>query len=325
MTREALSELDAGLLWKFANVELTSGEVYNGQIVGIYNEAKFMWNPTEFSTISIFSCADSSVPFSQFSTSPGESNSVFTLSSANILTITLVEQPVDTVEYRIYVREHGHVFSHVPVEGEVWISRAWDSYHLWEDGRSNYAWDLGALNSQMMSYSHFGTRNTDFEVFGKQVILPMDGRVVTVVRNEIDNDPNLNAAVEIEDHENGSEVDLEEKPQNIVELEVGGEGSPFLLRLIHMKQNSIPMDINVGDMLTSGTVIGEAGNSGTTYVPHLHIVFGFTDMFGRFWSLPVDWANVKHRILLPYSHGYEYGPDHHHEYLYPKQGFCVSQ
>jgi len=325
MTREALSELDAGFLWKFANVELTSGEIYNGQIVGIYNEAKFMWNPTEFSKISIFSCADSSVPFSQFSTSPGESNSVFTLSSANILTITLVEQPVDTVEYRIYVREHGHVFSHVPVEGEVWISRAWDSYHLWEDGRSNYAWDLGALNSQMMSYSHFGTRNTDFEVFGKQVILPMDGRVVTVVRNEIDNDPNLNAAVEIEDHENGSEVDLEEKPQNIVELEVGGEGSPFLLRLIHMKQNSIPMDINVGDMLTSGTVIGEAGNSGTTYVPHLHIVFGFTDMFGRFWSLPVDWANVKHRILLPYSHGYEYGPDHHHEYLYPKQGFCVSQ
>lgn len=53
---------------------------------------------------------------------------------------------------------------------------------------------------------------------------------------EIDNDPNLNAAVEIEDHENGSEVDLEEKPQNIVELEIGGEGSPFLLRLIHMKQ-----------------------------------------------------------------------------------------
>jgi len=325
MTREALSELDAGLLWKFANVELTSGEIYTGQIVGIYNEAKFMWNPTEFSTISIFSCADSSVPFSQFSTSPGESNSVFTLSSANILTITLVEQPVDTVEYRIYLREHGHVFSHVPVEGEVWISRAWDSYHLWEDGRSNYAWDLGALNSQMMSYSHYGTHNTDFEVFEKQVILPMDGRVVTVVRNEIDNDPNLNAAVEIEDHENGSEVDLEEKPQNIVELEVGGEGSPFLLRLIHMKQNSIPMDINVGDILTSGTVIGEAGNSGTTYVPHLHIVFGFTDMFGRFWSLPVDWANVKHRILLPYSHGYEYGPDHHHEYLYPKQGFCVSQ
>ena len=48
--------------------------------------------------------------------------------------------------------------------------------------RSNYAWDLGALNSNMMSYSHYGTRNTDFEVFQKTVILPMDGKVVTVVR-----------------------------------------------------------------------------------------------------------------------------------------------
>lgn len=35
----------------------------------------------------------------------------------------------------------------------------------------------------MMSYENFGTRLTDFEVFGKSVILPMDGRVVTVVRS----------------------------------------------------------------------------------------------------------------------------------------------
>jgi len=250
---------------------------------------------------------------------------VFSLSSADIVSITLVHQPDTSVEYRSYVRSHGHVFSHVPVEGEVWISRAWDSYHTWEDGRSNYAWDMGALNNQMMSYAHFGTRNTDFEVFGKSIILPMNGRVVTVVRNEIDNEPNLNAAVEIEDHENGSEVDLEEKPHNMVEIEIGGEGSPFLLRLLHLKQDTIPLDIQVGDMLTAGTVIGEAGNSGTTYVPHLHVVFGYTDVSGRYWSLPVDWANVKHRILLPYSHGYEYGPYHQHEYLYPKHGFCVTE
>ena len=32
-------------------------------------------------------------------------------------------------------------------------------------------------------------------------------------------------------------MDLEEKPQNMVELEIGGEGSPFLLRLLHLKQN----------------------------------------------------------------------------------------
>ena len=126
--------------------------------------------------------------------------------------------------------------------------------------RSNYAWDLGALNSNMMSYSNYGTQNTDFEVFQKTVILPMNGRVVTLVREvhfsldcgnlkqihsfqEIDNDPDIDSAVELADHENGSGVDLEEKPQNMVELEIGGEGSPFLLRLLHLKQNSIPSDI----------------------------------------------------------------------------------
>ena len=51
----------------------------------------------------------------------------------------------------------------------------------------------------------------------------------------------------------------------------------------------------MGDALTAGTAIGEVGNSGTTYVPHLHVVFGFTNGSGRFWSLPVDWADVQHR------------------------------
>ena len=57
------------------------------------------------------------------------------------------------------------------------------SYHCSSiSNRSNYAWDLGALNSNMMSYSNYGTKNTDFEVFQKTVILPMNGRVVTLVR-----------------------------------------------------------------------------------------------------------------------------------------------
>ena len=62
---------------------------------------------------------------------------------------------------------------------------------------------------------------------------------------EVDNDPDINAAVEIEDHDNGSEVDLEEKPHNMVEVEIGGVGSPFLLRLLHLKQDTIPLDIQV--------------------------------------------------------------------------------
>ena len=38
-------------------------------------------------------------------------------------------------------------------------------------------------------------------MWGKTVVLPMSGRVVTVVRHEADNDPDLNSAVEMEDHQ----------------------------------------------------------------------------------------------------------------------------
>ena len=34
-------------------------------------------------------------------------------------------------------------------------------------------------------------------------------------------------------------------------------------------------------MLAAGTQVAQVGNSGTTYVPHCHAVFGFTDQTGR--------------------------------------------
>ena len=61
----------------------------------------------------------------------------------------------------------------------------------------------------------------------------------------MDNTPNLTKAVEWDDHQTGVEVDLEQMPQNLVELEIGGIGSPFLLRLIHQKRNTIPNNIKV--------------------------------------------------------------------------------
>ena len=158
-------------------------KVYSGQIVGVYDESVFMWTPTEYTTISVFTCSDASLELSRFSTTPGDSAAMFSLSSRDILAISMVAAPVGAVEYRTYMRQRGHVFTYVPTEGEVWVSTGWDKYHLWEDGRGNYGWDLGALNTNMMSYSNYGTRNNDFEVFGKQVIMPMSGRVVTVIRN----------------------------------------------------------------------------------------------------------------------------------------------
>jgi hypothetical protein len=49
----------------------------------------------------------------------------------------------------------------------MWVATAFNSYHLWEDGRGNYAWDLNTLNDNMMTYSRLGQTLNDYDVFGK--------------------------------------------------------------------------------------------------------------------------------------------------------------
>ena len=128
---------------------------------------------------------------------------------------------------------------------------SWESYHLWEDGRGNYAWDLGGLHSNMLSYAGMGAKNEDFAVWGRKIRLPMGGKIVTAVKKEIDNVPDINAAIDLEDNPGGDGVDLKEKPQNMIEVQVGGNSSQFLLRLIHLKQDSIPNTIKVNNTLQS--------------------------------------------------------------------------
>jgi len=318
-----LTGLDGGLQFQFANVELATGEIYTGQVVGVYNEANFMWNPTEYTRLVLFTCSDPLAPLGTFSVLPGADPAIFSLSTADITSISIVTRPQELTEYQEYMRRQGHVFKVTPVEGEIWISRAWDSYHTWEDGRGNYAWDIGALNSNMMSYSYYGTRNTDYAVWGKVVRMPMAGEIVTAVEKEVDNTPNMTAAVDLEDNADGGNT-VEEKPQNMIEIKVGGSSSRFLCRLIHLKQNSIPNHIHVGSHYPAGTVVGHVGNSGTTLVPHCHSVWGFFDRDDRYWALPIEWENVSHRILLAYPTGYQYGADHHHDYYYPKYSNLVT-
>ena len=62
----SLVNLDDGLLWKFADIEVSTGEVYTGQVIGVYNENKFMWNPTEYSRLSIFTCSDATLSLGDF-------------------------------------------------------------------------------------------------------------------------------------------------------------------------------------------------------------------------------------------------------------------
>ena len=53
------------------------------------------------------------MPFSQFTTTPGDLAAIFSLSNREIASISLVAAPEGAVEFRQYSRQHGHVFSEV--------------------------------------------------------------------------------------------------------------------------------------------------------------------------------------------------------------------
>ena len=46
--------LDGGLQNQFVSITLVGGEEIKGEVVGIYNEDLFMWNPSIHSTLSVF-------------------------------------------------------------------------------------------------------------------------------------------------------------------------------------------------------------------------------------------------------------------------------
>ena len=51
--------LDIGLRNQFVRIKNDKNDdEYTGQIVGVYNEELFMWNPTIYTTISVFTCTD---------------------------------------------------------------------------------------------------------------------------------------------------------------------------------------------------------------------------------------------------------------------------
>jgi len=57
------------------------------------------------------------------------------MSSRDFVSINIIPQPIDYIEYTDFMRANDLSFLNSPVAGEGWISTGWDTYHAWEDGR----------------------------------------------------------------------------------------------------------------------------------------------------------------------------------------------
>lgn len=146
--------------------------------------------------------------------------------------------------------EQGHTCGTAHRRGRMGGEFAWDFVALDETGRSGTA-RFGA--------SH---RNAESATFGRPVLAPVAGRVVTVVSSVPDND-------EQQAYPRRSIVDSVRLPRwffgNYVVIDAGG----VFVMLAHLRQDSIV--VGAGATVAEGDVIASAGNSGNTMLPHLHV------------------------------------------------------
>jgi hypothetical protein len=126
---------------------------------------------------------------------------------------------------------------------------------------SRYAYDFCATDEDGNLHSKQVLKNEDYYTFGKPVYAPGDGVIVEAVQNIRDNVIGEPAEHCLED--------FIENPKllagNYVVIDHGtGEYS----MMGHFKQHSLK--VQVGDKVSQGQILGLAGNSGASEIPHIH-------------------------------------------------------
>lgn len=143
---------------------------------------------------------------------------------------------------------------HLPFR-DAWMvawggDNAEQNYHV-DNQAQQHAFDFIVVGQNGKTHRTDGRFNEDYYAFGKEIIAPVDGVVVTVVDGIKDNVP--------------GEMNPLYIPGNTVIIKTAlGEH----LVLAHFKQYSIV--VRVGDKVSQGQLLGLCGNSGNSSEPHLH-------------------------------------------------------
>ena len=156
----------------------------------------------------------------------------------------------------------------VPVSGRWRITQGHtcDTSHRRGQLGGEFSWDLAAVTDTGRSgapgfdKSH---RNAESATFGRDVTAPVSGTVVSAVDGIEDNDAQ-------KEFPRRSLVESVRAPRwifgNYVVLDAG---RGVYVLLAHLSKNSIT--VKPGDSIRVGDVLGRAGNSGNTMLPHVHV------------------------------------------------------
>jgi hypothetical protein len=127
-----------------------------------------------------------------------------------------------------------------------------------DSSTQRFAYDLGVRcwNEDKQAWSKFrpgtdGSKNEDYWIFGLPIYAMHDGVVYACTRDEPENTVGIKGA-------NGNGLAIQ-------------HGVDEYVNYAHMQQNTIPQEICFpGATVSAGQYLGNAGNSGSSYNPHLH-------------------------------------------------------
>ncbi len=114
-----------------------------------------------------------------------------------------------------------------------------------------YAYDLFILKEDT-SFNGDPEENESYFAFGKEVVAPLDGVIISAENTIADNTPNVDTN---EEQLLGNHVVIEH------------ENDEYSV-IAHLKEGSLR--VSKGDSVSAGDILGLAGNSGNSSEPHIH-------------------------------------------------------
>jgi hypothetical protein len=165
---------------------------------------------------------------------------------------------------------------HLPFDEEwyvVWGGRTLkQNYHAFTRDQ-RFAYDILMMKGGA-THQGDGKKNEDYYCFGKKLLAPAAGKVVSVANDVIDNVP--------------GELNPKQALGNHVILDHGNGEFSFLA---HLQKGTVQVELN--QAVTAGDFLGLCGNSGNTTEPHLHYHLQNSADFNNGDGLPAYFVNFR--------------------------------
>ena len=197
-----------------------------------------------------------------------------------------------------------------PVNGRWYVLASGDvaQHHRWVVS-SEYALDIARMNADMRTYTGDGAHLTDYITYRQPILAVADGVVVAMRNDRQDNEAMLRQPGEAVDAYMHRVV----AAQQAIMMQGGfaaAAGNYVLIRhangehslYAHLHQGSVR--VSVGDTVSAGAQIGEAGSSGNSTEPHLHFQLIDGPDLNTARGLPIiftglrpEWVSIEGRHL----------------------------